>query len=165
MMRNRTAAFASRIDPHESVTSLDPHRTTRFRWRRTALYRPVLLVADTTSTQHQMERQSILRSCHVGMRAILRREGGSSDGVAVYVRVEGERRIGNLPRRLALGLAHKLDSDQIVLEAEIWLLDRVDTEQGLEEPACWLLIKEFEFAPIQPDSPVKILWRKLRAFC
>jgi hypothetical protein len=141
----------------------DQAQTSGFRWRRVALYQPLLVSESTAVNADGTQRQRLLRSCQPGMQAAFRRNPDGGDIVGVYVRLERESQIGILPKGVVDRLAPKLDLARTVFDAEIWSLDKIRGEQDHEEYACWILIKEFELAPLARFSPMWRIWRDIRS--
>jgi hypothetical protein len=116
-----------------------------FRWRRVAVFRPVQISCAGVS---QLLQRSV-RSCHTGIRVLLRHEPTSHDRNRISVFVNRDRRIGTLPTEIAEWVAPLLDSGRVAFDAEIWPVDRTESEHAQDADACRLMLTQHELAPIR----------------
>jgi hypothetical protein len=86
------------------------------------------------------------------MRVLLRREPTSDNPSAVSVYLFAGGQIGHLPGDVAEWIAPLLDSGKTVFNAEIWSLDKIESEPGQEVHVCRLLLTQHELAPIKRFS-------------
>jgi hypothetical protein len=121
---------------------------TKLRWRRAAVYRPVR-IARGEMKNSPPHWQSLSRTCHAGMRVLLRREPTCHDRNAISLLVNGGRRIGTLPAEIAEWVAPLLDSGKTVFDAEIWSLEQPECEQDPDAHFCRLMLTQHELAPIK----------------
>ena len=135
---------------------------TRLEWRRTAVYEPVL-VEGASQPDEELARQSLLKQCQAGLRVSLRREATAVDSMAVAVTVGEERVIGHLPRDVSEWVAPMLDSGVVAFDAEIWSLDRVPTNAGLEAIECRLLLTQHDMVPVARFTLTRWLFGDRRA--
>ena len=83
---------------------------------------------------------------------LLRREPTSDNPSAVSVYLFAGRQIGHLPGDVAEWITPLLDSGKTVFNAEIWSLDKIESEPGQEVHVCRLLLTQHELAPIKRFS-------------
>jgi hypothetical protein len=122
---------------------------TRPQWRQVAVYHSVGIANDARALNDGPGRPSVLHSCHPGMRVLLRREPTRDNPSAVSVHLFAGGQIGHLPAEVAEWIAPLLDSGKTVFNAEIWSLDKIESEPGPEVHACQLLLTQHELAPIK----------------
>ena len=122
---------------------------TKLEWRRVAVYQPVSVAGLSLLNDDGSDRQDILKTCHVGMRVILRRDpaNGDPNGVALFVN-EG-RQIGELPAEAAEWIAPLLDSGKSAFDGEIWSLEKKVQAECRERFACRLLLTQHDLVPVK----------------
>ena len=120
---------------------------TRLEWRRTAVYQPVLVESATLTDDEETEQQRVLNSCEIGLRVALKRMPRSLDPSAVAV-MAGEQVVGYLPREVGECVAPLIDSGKVAFDAEIWSLEKTESDSGREALVCRLVLTQHDFVPV-----------------
>jgi hypothetical protein len=125
---------------------------TRLEWRRVAIYEPVGVAGTALVNADGSDRQTVLETCHAGMRVVLRRAPSDLDRNAIALFVNDGRQIGQLPANVAEWIAPLLDSGKTTFDAEIWLLRRNQDGQSPERFDCRLLLTQHDLMPVKRFS-------------
>jgi HIRAN domain len=122
---------------------------TKLEWRRVAVYEPVSVAGLAFLNADGSDRQDILKTCHVGMRVVLRRDPANGDPHRVALFVNEGRQIGDLPAEAAERIAPLLDSGKSAFDAEIWSLERDERPECRERAVCRLLLTQHDLVPVK----------------
>lgn len=137
---------------------------TKLEWRRVAQYQPVTVAGAALANEDGSDRQRILQTCQPGMRVVLCREPANSrhpNAVALFV--NEQRQIGHLPAEVAEWVAPLLDSGRAAFDSEIWSLENVAGDNGLEAIVCRLMLTQHELVPVRRFSLIAWLRGRRRS--